>query len=445
MNCNEYKELLVEYIEGLLNESQKQDVAMHLNNCQSCQAELLMLKDLQDSLVKNGKAVAQSNLEEKVLSEILRQQRDRLKAVHKAGTGLKIWRKTMKIRITKFAAAAMILIAVFIGINQFGGKVGGTNVAWADVVKPILNARTATFKATMKVEGAPTQTFDGMYMEPIRMRQTDASGAVVISDLEQGKIMTLMPAQKQAVIIEMLNIPKDISQYNVFHEIRKRIQEVQAEKDELIESLGEQEIDGVLAIGYHVKKPGADITVWANKETKMPLQLEISNGPVTYIMSNIVFNVAMDESLFDLKIPEGYTGRTTQVDVSESTEKDLLTLFRIWTENMDGKFPSTLEASAQTDFVNYQREKMKAKGQEPTEEFVLGMQQNLMKMMRGVMFIQRLSADSDWLYVGKDVELGDGQTPVCWYRPTESVTYRVIYNDLSIKNVKLDDLPKANR
>lgn len=38
---------------------------------------------------------------------------------------------TMKVRITKFAAAAAVIIAVLVGIHQFGGSLDGTSVAFA--------------------------------------------------------------------------------------------------------------------------------------------------------------------------------------------------------------------------------------------------------------------------------------------------------------------------
>ena len=41
----------------------------------------------------------------------------------------------MKTKITKVAAAAVIIIAVMIGINHFGGSIDGATVAWADIVE----------------------------------------------------------------------------------------------------------------------------------------------------------------------------------------------------------------------------------------------------------------------------------------------------------------------
>jgi hypothetical protein len=47
------------------------------------------------------------------------------------------WRIIMKSRITKLAAAAVITIAVLIGIYQFGGSIDGSSIAWAELVQRV--------------------------------------------------------------------------------------------------------------------------------------------------------------------------------------------------------------------------------------------------------------------------------------------------------------------
>ena len=350
-------------------------------------------------------------------------------------------RTTMKSPITKIAAAAVIIIAVLISLNILGTS----TPAFAEIVKPFLTARTASFKMTMEVEGVPTQTFDCLYAEPAHMRQTNnEQGAVVISDLQKGKIVTLSPAQKRAFVVELENMPddEDQSQFNLFSEIRKHIQEAQQTQDESVQFLGEKEINGLRVIGYHVQKPIVDITVWADPQTKLPVEMINKSGPTTYTMTDIVFDVELDESLFNLEIPDGYTVHTMQVDASEPTEKDLINMFRIWAEHMDGNLPSTLDMNATMEFVKYQQKKMKEQGIEPTEETMLELQKTIQKMSRGGMFVQKLPADSDWHYAGKGVKFGDADTAIFWYRPEGSETYRVIYGDLSVKDVAPQNLPQ---
>ena len=46
-----------------------------------------------------------------------------------------MWRIIMKSRITKLAAAAVIIIAVLVGVHQFSGSIDGAGVAWADAIE----------------------------------------------------------------------------------------------------------------------------------------------------------------------------------------------------------------------------------------------------------------------------------------------------------------------
>jgi hypothetical protein len=59
----------------------------------------------------------------------------------------------------------------------------------------------------------------------------------------------------------------------------------------------------------------------------------------------------------------------------------------------------------------------------------------------GCAFIEQLPEGSDYQYVGEDVQFGDAEKAVCWYKPIGSRTYRVVYGDLSVRDVAPEDLP----
>ena len=66
-----------------------------------------------------------------------------------------------------------------------------------------------------------------------------------------------------------------------------------------------------------------------------------------------------------------------------------------------------------------------------------------MSFAKGMLFHQMLdNGGCDWKYAGAGVKLGDASKPVFWYQPQGSATYRVIYGDLSVKDVAPEDLPK---
>jgi hypothetical protein len=66
-----------------------------------------------------------------------------------------------------------------------------------------------------------------------------------------------------------------------------------------------------------------------------------------------------------------------------------------------------------------------------------------MTMGRGLVFFQQLDPmGAIWHYAGSGVKLGDAGKAVFWYQPKGSASYRVIYGDLSVKDVAPADLPK---
>ncbi len=368
----------------------------------------------------------------------------------KRTTPLGVLRRTiMKSPVTKLAAAAVVIIAVLIGIHQFGAS----TPAFADIVRPLLTARTATYKMTVNMKDVPAQTIEGMFMEPSRLRQVMPGGVIQIFGMPQGQMITLMPAEKKAMIIEMENAPGDKQeQSNMFHAIRKLIQAAQENENESVEFIGEQKIDGVNAIGYHVENLGMDMNVWADAKTLMPVRIEYSMGGMmgmegTVIMSDIVFDVELDESLFE--VPEEYDVHTMQMDVSLPGEEDFIQTLRLWSETIDGKFPSELnmkavfgeffpEALTKKTGIKFEKDKTPDLSDPKFKEFM----EILAKINRGIMFAHTLPEDADWHYTGKDVEFGDAETAIFWYRPEGSETYRVIYGDLSVKDVAPDNLPE---
>jgi len=83
--------------------------------------------------IKKLNITAGPELHDRVLGSLLKTMEESTKQPSTA-TRPDIWRIAMKDRITKFAVAAVIIIAVLVIINQFGVPLDGSSVAWADVV-----------------------------------------------------------------------------------------------------------------------------------------------------------------------------------------------------------------------------------------------------------------------------------------------------------------------
>ena len=292
MNCAESKELLVAYIEGLLDESQKQTVAEHLKDCPSCQAELKELTGHHDRLVKNGKALTQSDLENHVMNQVIREQNVRLKAAGKAAVGLKLRRIIMKSSITKMAAAAVIAIAVLIGIQQFGS---GT-VTFADVVKPLFNARTLILDIVVNIGGPAVDedrdpvVHDTIVGQRIRRVVSIQEHVVNIFDTENAKMLTLHTEGKVAAYSDIQGQVQDITQ-NYVTFLLDIITDLQNNPDLKVEELGEKEIDGQKVVGFFAR----NLTIWADAETGLPVRIEGQEPGLSVIYKNFQFNIPVEE------------------------------------------------------------------------------------------------------------------------------------------------------
>jgi hypothetical protein len=175
--------------------------------------------------------------------------------------------------------------------------------------------------------------------------------------------------------------------------------------------------------------------------------------PTVWVMTDIEFNVSLDATEFSTEVPEGYTVQNFKIDGSTPHEGDLVEMLRIWT-GITSRFPSQLDFDAIKELTEAVKAKRESEGRrsiheaerldDPAVQRVL--QENmplLFKALRGMAFVKGLSQGSiDWHYSGTEATLGDSSKAIFWYRPKDSKDYRVIYADLTVRDVALETLPK---
>ncbi len=434
MNCAECKEILVAYLEGLLAESQKQAVTDHLKDCHSCQAELKQLTSLRERLVSNGRVVAQSDLENDVMNQIVREQNLRLKTAGKAGAGLKLRRIIMKSPVTKMSAAAVIIIAVLVGMHFVGNPFAAT-VTFAEVIEPILNARTVILDMLVGDEETSPLMHETVVGSRIRRTISNLPNMTSIIDLESAKILALDTEEKTAAYIDIQGRLQEGTR-NYIEFVRKVLMELKDSPD--VEELGEQEIDGQKAIGFAARGPNEEVKIWADPHTTLPIRVELRLGQLFVIMKNFKFDVLVDDSLVSMDVPEGYTLEQTEVDFTGATEQDFIESLRIWADVlMDGKFPEAIGTENTMKQVPLLGEKLAPLDLQDDEKKQLGM-----KFIRGMMFLQIYERQGKWHYAGQGVKLGEADKAIFWYQPEGWESWRIIYGDLRVEDVSPEDLPK---
>ena len=267
---------------------------------------------------------------------------------------LDTWRWIMRSPVSRVAAAIIFVVAIGGIVVWFHG--GGTTFAFADFVKPILEAKTAKFKITSEGEmsgHAIKATAQVMVLGVGRQRQEVESEMpdkskmkmVMIFDSDKGKSLTLEPRTKRAMLLTMTNMPKGKMSMDKdpLGWLRLLLSDARDKPDFKREPLGEKEIDGRRVVGFRINTNGGVVSLWGDPKTGLPVRAEVAMtmfGNAKMTLSDFQFNVEMDESLFSLEPPACYTLQDMgTIDMSPAEEKDLIETFREYSKLKQPKQP----------------------------------------------------------------------------------------------------------
>ena len=357
----------------------------------------------------------------------------RKKQFDSAQFGPSTWRIIMKSTITKFAVAAILIVAAIVGIHYFAGGGSKPCLAWDCVIRSIMDANTAEFDIIVGEEGKVPVIHDMIKGSRIR-RTLEGMPEVSVIDLTSSQILSLYPDKKGAVYISLKDLPQIP---NYIEQLRNVIKMLQSAPGFATEDLGDREIDGQTLYGFKATHPKLEVTIWADPNTGLPVRFEQTEGQMKIICKNVRFDVPMDDSLFSMDTPEGYKVERQELNLFGSTEEDFIEGLRVQAEVLgDGVFPDDVSVEYIVKIAPLLNEKFDklSSDEEKTQK---GMQ-----FQKGIMFIRFFKGEGKWVYAGKDVKLGDAGTAIFWYRPAGSQTYRVIYGDLSVKDTAEADLPR---
>jgi len=334
----------------------------------------------------------------------------------------------MRSSVTRIAVAAAVIVVAALGVNYMMAP----SITFADVVEPILTARTLILDMIVGDEETGPVIHDIIVDQRIRRVISRQEHVVNIIDPESAKMLTLHTEGNIAAYSDIQgSLQEGTRDYVAF--LRKVITDLQNNPDFEAEKLGEKEIDGQKVVGFLA----GEFTIWADAETALPVRIEVESPQLSAVFKNFQFNVPVEEleSLVSMDVPDGYTEQKKVFDMGTSTEQDLVECLRIWAEVLlDGNFP---EAIGMEEIMN-QLPQIEAKLGESVASAEEGTQKG-MTLGKGMLFIMGLK---DQHYAGNGVKLGEADKAIFWYLPEGSETYRVIYGDLSVKDVAPENLPK---
>jgi len=229
-----------------------------------------------------------------------------------AGTPGSKWRFIMSSKITRYAAAALILVSALAAINWLGGTMDGTSVAWAQVVEQMnTHTRYKCRQRVVREEGPAIPAMTVYHLNLSLRRQEVEDGSIHVIDMrgEDAITLELQPAKKEAFLTRLKGMGPRKDPDIV--EMVKRFEQASTER------LGTKEEAGKTLQGFrHAPNEHNDYTVWVDPVTKLPVEIELKHPTAkqTIFMDEFEFGFDLDESAFSTEIPVGYEVKTTVVD-----------------------------------------------------------------------------------------------------------------------------------
>jgi hypothetical protein len=489
------KELLTDFALRELPEQKSTEVKAHLADCQECRTELKKLEtilecaDSMRQLSADEQVIdsAKESLLEAVANEQIKQTTPR----HTIRLDL-IWSTIMKSRITKLAAA-VIIIAVLASLPFLGGKDSG--IVLGQVLENIEKTRAYMYTMEMKITG---KLMPVPQESKIRAVVSDDYGTKWYMDMidpNTGKTMTqeIYVLPKQKMVLTLMPETKQYIRMPFGDEMVARMKQQNNDPRAIIMQfmkceytrLDKAVIDGVEVEGFRTTDPdflgafGGDttiieLTLWVDVENWLPFRSEInfSSGEqmqVTGVTYDYRWNVPVQASDFDPVIPEDFKPFSTDgVMMPGMTEADAVEGLRLFAE-ITGRYPKKLNmmdvaqeiAALFTDFENLpnlvdkldELKKLKDQMSQNTEMSEEEIRNTVMKKTMEIMrplqsigyFYMTLVADKkEPEYYGEFVGPGDADKVLLKWKESDD-HHRVIFGDLTAEDLTTEQWNKLEK
>jgi outer membrane lipoprotein-sorting protein len=330
------------------------------------------------------------------------------------------------------------LIAAAGGLFYFTGFPPAEATVFAEAAQKLQKAQTLSFRMTMKIGGEDTPvTSRIIYKAPalVRSETEPRGGPTSVMDLASGKALFLDPAQKWALLLEgqpaQGGQPRRDSVASMIENMRRL-----GEKEG--EPAGEKVIGDVRARGFRVKEGVEDITVWVDPKSRIPVLIEstghIGTTAFRSTMADIQLDVDVDNALFSLDPPAGYTLRKAGAQLIMNPEDAVVRVLRAYAEGAGGTFPDRL------DNLPAFKKAFSARKAESKSGLYAEAMELATAMARVAVFPYELK--DRYGYKADGAKLGDAAKILFWYKPEAQTRYRAVYGDLHVGDVDADQLPE---
>lgn len=457
--CEEFRTLIERSLSGSLSGEDQALLDKHLQGCSGCSSYLEKLES--DDILLRGYA----GLFEDSVSEIGRTTATAGKTVRFDPRRRNIFMRH------KFALAAAIvgLLAVTVYFTLFNIS----TPAFARVLDEIRKATDVTYTEISETEGLEQRVSKTSVNNKGVIRSEGPQGEIMLFDFYGGTRMTLYPGTKRAFIYKTRK-RENASDFNMLVWMSELYKEYYDRRGtELVDGINtdlyvsdgneysirrvwtDPEMDLPVKI-VHISAPHPDTTIITPylylKKSSFGIDSDVTKGAGSQSNTGVTrknittkkdfsWNSGLDESLFSLIPPEGYSIEIDSLIESTDSRSDILDALEQWTSISGGRFPDDINDLSNQELAEPLLVKAFDKDGDPEEEFDKAIRA-LQTIVNGCFFAQLRKAEGTWNYSGKGVKLGDKESPVCWWKEEKADKYTIIYGDLRIEEVPEKDLPK---
>ena len=379
-----------------------------------------------------------------------------------------VWRKIMNSKISKLAAAAVIVLAGFLALNFFDKTSG---IVWAEVVKRLEDIKTGAYKITTDIKGMPG-TPEG-YTTHITQDVTLSyeQGAVRIDSslqvpsgtrksqtyilFEESVLITVMPAQKKYFEVTI----GDEQMQKMEDEKGDPVTLLKAMLEHDYTDLGRKTIDGVAAWGIEVSDPklGAKmgsfisggmfdettVQLWVDEKHELPIRINATGSSkdgqasMETVYDNFQWDIRIEPALLKPEIPDDYELMTQGKWETGNEGEEIIEVLRLFVEFVDGKYPASLKTMTVAKAIAPAlRKKFPPGSPEPSKELLA----RFMKVDRvGLMYTTLEKDGKDPAYYGDKVSIESPEAVLFRWKINDD-TYRVVFGDLRTEDVSAEKL-----
>ena len=316
-----------------------------------------------------------AELDQRIVRDAMLTQKT-TKAEPSAAMRSELWRMIMQSRMTKYAAVAVIVFVMIVGIVELGKPIGASKL-FAAAMDNIRQARTFSCIEIFEVSyeddeksGKYLMKQKWMFKEPDWRRHEKLTspwpqyvGEVTISDYGMRQELSFRPAEKAARLRDLVSDytindetgELELTQLNTH--LRDRILEWSAGA---VEDCGNVALNGRSVRMLQSHHDNRITTVWVDPRTNYPVQVEHtwtdqSRSPV--MITGIQIDEELDNNLFRLEPPEGYAVEVEDAGWSDDQRKRLTKIMHlgkyclIYANQHNDLFPGELADLVAADII----------------------------------------------------------------------------------------------